>query len=695
VPQETPYRYVNVAGAWPGARIDGLVSDDEGRLGLPPGPAGVTPYATVSIDPADGLVGLACAPDGTIYVADPGGGRVLRVDPCDRSVRILGCLDRATDDPAAPRGPRGLALGPRHTLVVADPPTGRVLIVDRGTGAIRDVWTDGFVEPWAVAVDGEDRVLVADAGAASVRRFGADGEEDLRFAPATGGPGLGLGSPRGLALLPGGAILVVDQSPSARILGLDGEGRPDARLTATFGGLDAGSTLALVQVGSTTWAAGRAGLAAVTDGLVARQDEPVAVGVDVHCDGSVLVATATAILVLAPGGASTYGTLVVPAPAGLEPWDRVRVILAEPLPPATHLRVWTSAGPAVPIPSPPSAGDDPEAPFPTPVGTWRAAPLDELDVRPLLAPAAALWIAVEWHGDGTASPRVEDVRVDRMGRGWADDLPHVLVAEPADPLIRFLALLASVYGEVAGGIDALPERLDPAITPDRPDAPWLARLARWVDVEPAARLDEAGRRALVGDALAAHERRGTVRGLVDAVARDLGIEVSISEPAPAPAWPLGRTGGGLAFASPLVAAPPGEPVLDTTAIVDRSWLIDPDERGLPLLGGSAHRFCVHVPPDVLRDPTLRAEVERVLEREKPAHTVFELDAGLAAGGVVGTTRVGVDRLTDGTADALDFDGADRLGSGTVLRGRQPTDPPAPGRVGQTIVIGVPDPERTR
>jgi hypothetical protein len=197
----------------------------------------------------------------------------------------------------------------------------------------------------------------------------------------------------------------------------------------------------------------------------------------------------------------------------------------------------------------------------------------------------------------------------------------------------------------------------------------------------------------VRDAIAIHERRGTVRGIVDAVRRDVGVEVEISEPAPAPAWPLGQDATGLASGTALGAAPPGPPVLDAGAVVDRSWLVDPDERGLPLLGGSAHRFCVLAPAAALRDPVLRAGIERVIEREKPAHTAFALapsQTSLASGAM----RVGIDRIVERADAALRFDGADRLGSHTVLMGHHPTDPPAPGRVGRTTVIGAPDPERT-
>jgi phage tail-like protein len=616
VPQETPYRYVNVAGTWPDGATDGLVADGDGRLRLAPGPGVAVPFVAVELDPAGGVAGLAVGCDGTLWVADPGGGRVLRVDPCDRRVTVFGCLDRGTGDPAAPRSPRGVALGPRDCILIADPGTGRVLLADRATGALRDVW-DGFVEPWAVAVDAEDRVLVADAGAPSLRRFDADGEEDRAFAAATGA--LGLQSPRAVAVLPSGAIVVGDMP--WRMVVVTATGAPDDAASTALAAVP--ESLGFVPDGDTLWAAGDRGVTALTAGVIAGRADLSVAGIALHCDGRVLLVTPSAIIALAPGGASAYGTIVVPAPVGLQPWDRVRVCLGEPLAEGTHLRVWTRAdGEAAPGPPGGVGGDEPEAPLPTPAGTWRAAPLDVLDVRPLVVDAARLWIAVELHGDGSATPVLDDVRVDRMAPGWLDDLPRVLIGDEPAALERLLALVASVYEDTAAGIDALPAALDVAATADRPDAPWLARLARWVDVELFPRADPAQRRALVREAMAVHERRGTVKGIGDAVRRETGVEVTITEPTLPAAWTLG--GAGLALGTALPAAPPGPPTLDTTAVVDRSWLIDPEERGLPLLGGIAHRFCVLAPEGVLDDPAVRAAIERVVEREKPAHTGFEL-----------------------------------------------------------------------
>ena len=668
MPLETSYRYLNAAGSWPGARGD-LVSDELGRLRLAPGPAGAERLVEVQIDPDGGIAGLAAAPDGTLYLADPGGGRVLRVDPCDQRVESLGCADTAGGDPFAPVTPRGLAVAGPGTLLIADAGGGRVIAIDRSGGAVIDV-RDDFDAPWDVAVDARGRVLVCDAAAGTVRRFEPDGVEDAAFAAAVAELPDPLSEPRALAVLPGDGVAVVDGGDGGRVLALDATGRLDADETPRLGALPAAEVLALMRDGATVWAAGPAGALALTADTLARGDAMPVFGVARACNGSILVAAADGIYGLAAGGAGASGALVIRAPEGLLPWDRVRVLLAEPLPSGSHVRVWTrTETQGAPDPAPPPPGDDSEAPQPSPVGTWRSAPLDVLDLRPLCEPAHSLWIALELFGDGLGSATVDDIRVDHMGRGWLEELPHILIPDDPDPLERLLALIASVYEDTAEGIGELVERLDPAAAPDRVQDPWLERLARWVAIEFPVRLSAGERRRLVADALAVHERRGTVRGVVDAVRREVGIDVEIVEPDPPAAWALG--GGGLAFGSGLPPSPAGPAVLDTTAVVNRSWLIDPADRGLPLLGGVAHRFCVVGSASDLSDADVLAAVRRVVEREKPAATVFDIRA-LEARTVVGAqSRVGVDSLT----------------------GPSPHGP-APGRVGRTTFVGDPDSERT-
>src|SRR5262245_42363440 len=73
--------------------------------------------------------GLAVGPDGRLFLADPGGNRVLSYAPHDAEFRPL-WAPVPTPDGAAPnayslRGPRGVAYSPSGDLVVADTGHGR------------------------------------------------------------------------------------------------------------------------------------------------------------------------------------------------------------------------------------------------------------------------------------------------------------------------------------------------------------------------------------------------------------------------------------------------------------------------------------------------------------------------------------------------------------------------------------------
>jgi hypothetical protein len=171
--------------------------------------------------------------------------------------------------------------------------------------------------------------------------------------------------------------------------------------------------------------------------------------------------------------------------------------------------------------------------------------------------------------------------------------------------------------------------LDPAGAPDQPDAPWLARLATWVDAYPPP-LDDARQpmdsrrlRERVAGAFAAHARRGTPAGLVEAVRRETGgVEVELYEPLlDAGMWRLGNGSISTLGTTTRLTVRPDPPVLGTTAVLDESWLIEEEDRGLPLYAESAHRVQILVPAEHAH---LLAAVRRVVERERPAHVVAEV-----------------------------------------------------------------------
>jgi hypothetical protein len=86
----------------------------------------------------------------------------------------------------------------------------------------------------------------------------------------------------------------------------------------------------------------------------------------------------------------------------------------------------------------------------------------------------------------------------------------------------------------------------------------------------------------------------------------------------------------------LISADPGPPVLDRSAALDASMLIDSADAGLPVHARVAHRICVHVPDGTV---TQVASVDRVVQRERPAHVLARTCATTADSRL--PTRVGI------------------------------------------------------
>jgi len=119
------------------------------------------------------------------------------------------------------RSPRGVAMGPQGWVYVADAGNGRVQCFDSDGTFIRS-WSDGaepLVEPFDIAVDSAGRVYVLDVGRQAIARYSGDGEFQVEF-----GAGLGFYGPRGLGLDADGNIYVADTGGS-RVVKLSPDGQ--------------------------------------------------------------------------------------------------------------------------------------------------------------------------------------------------------------------------------------------------------------------------------------------------------------------------------------------------------------------------------------------------------------------------------------------------------------------------------------
>jgi phage tail-like protein len=354
----------------------------------------------------------------------------------------------------------------------------------------------------------------------------------------------------------------------------------------------------------------------------------------------------------ASGGSLRHGVALLragrPDPAQVDSttadrWRRVVLRLADPPPPECWLRLWTLVATTATVPGPPRPGvdDDDRAAVPTPADRWRAAALGAIDARVLCHEHGELWVALELGGAGAGTPRVADLRVESGDDGPVTDLPVAYRATRADPaanspgrpedgtvdggdgvLGRYLGLLGAELRQTSSLIGELPTLLNPAVAPDRADAPWIERLAAWVALDTALLPSaDAGRRETVASAAVRHAWRGTRRGLLDQVWRETGLSVQVVEPlALASVWRLDAqtATSALGLTTGLVSADPGPPVLDRTTWLDASMLIQTDDAGLPVHAHLAHRICVHVPGGSAAQV---AAVDVVVQRERPAHVL--------------------------------------------------------------------------
>jgi sugar lactone lactonase YvrE len=180
-------------------------------------------------------VGVAVAPDGTIFVADTYNDRIRAIE-AGGQVRTLaggdepGYRDAAIGSEARFDTPCGIALDLDGTLVVADTGNHRLRRVRVGGeittiagSGVQDVF-DGtpqeasFNEPIGVAVDSDGTIYVADAGGSAVRVCNFGFWPQVSTLVGDRGAGLldgtldhaRLSRPTGLGLSPAGALLIAD-----------------------------------------------------------------------------------------------------------------------------------------------------------------------------------------------------------------------------------------------------------------------------------------------------------------------------------------------------------------------------------------------------------------------------------------------------------------------------------------------------
>jgi phage tail-like protein len=322
---------------------------------------------------------------------------------------------------------------------------------------------------------------------------------------------------------------------------------------------------------------------------------------------------------------------------GETPW--YRFTLHGNLPVGTHLQIftWTAA-----------SGNPPFAPASNlPFPGWQAAPRDTLAGVIFNPPAPSLWIGGVLRGDGNGTPAIHQLRIDYGRDTYLKYLPGIYRADlaSADLLDRLLSLAQTALGGLRSEIIDLTRLFDPAATGYQGYPSWFAWLSGWLAWQLDQNWTEPEARSYLAEAFRLYSLRGTVEGLRRYLKIYAGVNAFISEPAlTTTVWSLG-TNSNLGVGTMLAPTSAAGAILDSTAVLDAANLTNSiDSFGSALFADVAYQFCVEINAGELSRPGALAAARAVLDREKPAHTVYRLCIVQPRMRVGAQCRVGIDTV---------------------------------------------------
>lgn len=705
--EEQQFRYLNLANRWLNFDLHDTIVNPDGSLTLARVPGLSDIVGTVratGIGPVE-PAGVTSDAEGNIYVTDPLHHWVFKLDSCSGIVARLSCIGNPGSEAGQLNHPRGLLVGPRQALYVADSKNHRVQVVDLHTGQLRGIWgepdagtTRGpssaigeFNLPWALAADHEDAIYVVERAGRRIQKFDADGNLAPGFWKTLSDElirtNISLVDPSYIASGPCDSqecLYLVDVK-AHEVLVIDSSGCLLHRWELSHS-ID---PVGIVVVRSAVY------IGDASKGELLQFDlrgQRIGVTPDYHARIAALGLWCDESLLWYPGGGEGVARLRPDSafvPEGQfrsgpidgcvqkQAWHRLQV-LAEPLPNEAHLRLYTFTSDQC---TPGPAGGS--IPFSFSDG-WQPADADALDMLVSSPPGRYLWIGGDLRGNGRVSPKLAQMQVTYPPDTYLRYLPAIYREDESKRrfLEQWLALFESVLGRLEGQIDDLPLLFDPLAVPsgwtpwltgwqaprDHSAGPsnWLPWLASWLALELDETWSEDQTRRIIIDSFKTHGMRGTVEGLRHLLKAYTGVESFIEEPGRfVSLWSLDHVST-LGFDTILAPAHEQGAVLDATATLDGSHLLATETPGAPLLEDVAFKFHLRVYRSDLKNPRTLSRIKTLLDREKPAHTEYELCVIEPRFLVGWQAAIGIDAIVGGPPQGFATDSDQALGIESIL-----------------------------
>ena len=621
LPPRNNYWLLDSVAGWQIASTDGTAyTEAEGDITLDPLPGSAVLPPSALTSGIECPVALAGDKRGNVFVLDAGENRVSVLEIQANRARRIHAFGGHGPKLREFKTPRSLTVLPAGSMAVADTGNNRVQLFSAAPHVLLQVWgaPEVAMKPCSVASDHCGIVYILDRKSRSILRVRASGEwlEPI-------GAGV-LTDPVELAVSTDQTVAVIDgRGASAAIVLFAAQGAKPVRLTLVqlplslafddTGNLYCGTGNALVSklepddTQPSGWSLGGDGVSDL-DGSVVKVAWSERQGIYAILN-SATAGVAPVLFSMNPAGAYRLtGTFVTQSlESNIEScsWHRVKVIGTAPA--GTSIQIWSSTS---------ETADSGFSPFQLCMNAGGNNP-DCLVQSP---PGRYLQLQFTLTSNGAATPQIHALNVYFPRESYLQYLPAVFQDDSQSRLFldRFLSIFQTTFDDFDSFLDNLWQLFDPYMTPDQV-FPWLAA---WVALPLDPTLTAAKKRQILQTAFQYFQIRGTPAGLQQVIANYTGVSnIQILEHWKLRNWTTLPLTGGLNQGARLwshnlyarlqlgVWSQVGSFQL-TNAPVPAS---EPDDWG-------ANQFSLMFPANPYTVATTSAQVQAIVEREKPAYT---------------------------------------------------------------------------